>query len=685
MSGSVTDLLGAGGPFAAADPGFAPRAAQQDMADAIAVAIDNGTSLVVEAGTGTGKTFAYLVPALLSGKRVIISTGTKALQDQLFHRDVPQVRKMLRATATVRLLKGRANYLCLQRLEELDDDPRASFSDARMLARVRDWSRHTQGGDRAEVDGVPENAPIWSRVTSTVDNCLGSDCPHFDDCFVFKARRAAQEADVVIVNHHLLLADWVLRQDGFGEVLPGAQTFIIDEAHQLPELAGQYFSITVRSRQLYDLIDDALGECGEASGALGVLDELLPALRRCVQDLRLALPDGARAAWHEVATSAQQPLQALEQALADLLEVLAGLAPRSRGFEQLHARALALAHRLRQVTAPARDESPTADTGTASAGVTDAETGEGAQTGDRDPAAPPASVQWYESNASGFALHATPIDLAPPLRDLWRRSGASWVFTSATLSVNGTFDHFIRQTGLHKPAQLLLDSPFDYPRQTLAYLPPGLPRPGSRDYCERMVDAIVPVLQASGGRAFMLFTSHAALQQAAGLLSGRVDFPLFVHGTAPRAQLLERFVASGNGVLLGAASFWEGVDVPGEQLSCVIIDKLPFAAPDDPVLSARSEAIERAGGSAFAQLMLPNAVIALKQGSGRLIRSLDDRGVLVLCDPRLVTHGYRNTFFRSLPAFPRTHELRDVRHFLAGGDISKADDVLATNVNVAAQ
>lgn len=663
MSRDPAKLLGADGPFAQASADFSPRLAQQDMATAVAQAIDAGEALVVEAGTGTGKTFAYLVPALLSGKRVIISTGTKALQDQLFHRDLPQVRKMLGSTARAHLLKGRSNYLCLQRLEDIDNDARMSLHDRRLLVKVRDWSRRTQTGDRAEVVGVPEKSPIWPRVTSTTENCLGSDCPHFEDCYVVKARRNAQEADMVVVNHHLLLADWVLKQEGFGEVLPGAQAFIIDEAHQLPELAGQFFSVSTRSRQINDLADDALVECGEVSGAIGMLEEPLQLLRRAVQSLRLALPDGARAAWHDVAGQVTEPLATLRAALATLVEVLSTLASRSRGFDNLHARAMAMQVRLAQATAAPGEVVAVEDAEPDDAGDVDTDDDEAGSNDDKRKPVP--SVQWYETTEHGFALHATPIDLAPPLRDLWRRSGASWVFTSATLSVNGKFDHFTRQMGLHEPRQLLLDSPFDYSRQTLLYLPPGLPEPRDRYYCDRLIDAVIPVLEASAGRAFMLFTSHSALQRCAALLAGRVDFPLFVQGSAPRLQLLDQFIASGNGVLLGAATFWEGVDVPGAALSCVIIDKLPFAPPDDPVLSARSEALRRAGHSPFNSLVLPNAVIGLKQGSGRLIRSIEDRGVLVLCDPRLVSKGYRHTFFRSLPPFPRSADIDDVRRFLA--------------------
>jgi ATP-dependent DNA helicase DinG len=631
----VAGLLGADGPFAREVPNFAPREAQQTMAKAVAEAIDQAESLVVEAGTGTGKTFAYLVPALVSGRRVIISTGTKALQDQLFFRDLPRVRSVLDARVKASLLKGRANYLCLYRLDQtVREGSFTSREQAKQLATIRAWSARTRRGDRMELAEVPEESPLWPRVTSTPENCLGSECPFFDDCHVVKARREAAEADIVVVNHHLLLADLALKQEGFGEILPGADAFILDEAHQLPELAGQFFSHSVSARQLTELARDALAEAGAATGATSVLLEPCEALNQAVRELRLAMERlPARGALGAVldAPASAEALQALMHTLEDLADALAGQAERSRGLSNVHERAETLSTRLSRI-----DEHD--------------EEGE---------------VRWYETSTRGFALHATPLDLASPFQGMREATRAAWIHTSATLSVAGDFGHFRQQLGLVDPVEQALESPFDYARQALCYLPEGLPQPREGDYVERVVDALLPVLEASHGRAFLLFTSHRALQRAADLLAERVSWPLFVQGTAPRHQLLEEFRHSGHGVLLGAASFWEGVDVVGEALSVVVIDKLPFAAPDDPVLQARLEAMERAGVNPFMGWQVPSAVIALKQGAGRLIRDVHDRGVLVLCDPRLTTKGYGKLFLASLPPMPRTRALEDVKAFFA--------------------
>ncbi len=636
MDESVEALLGADGPFAREVPGFVPRAVQQAMAAAVAEAIDERHALVAEAGTGTGKTFAYLVPALVSGRRIIVSTGTKALQDQLFHRDLPRVRSVLGARLSTALLKGRANYLCLHRLDQLRKDGRlASREDVAQLGAIHAWSAATASGDRAELAEVPEDSSLWPRVTSTTDNCLGSDCPMFADCFVVRARRAAQEADLVVVNHHLLFADLAIRQEGFGEILPGAHAFILDEAHQIPELAGQFFSISLGMRQLSELAQDTLAECHGVSGALALLQPALEPLVPALRCLRLEferLPAKGAFSVIEGDTAVMRELDALRDALATLADALERHAERSRGLAAVHERALGFAARLAHLLdGSARD-----------------------------------AVHWYELSAHGFMLHATPLDLAGPLRELREQSRAAWIFTSATLSVDRRFDHFARQLGLDDPHTLALDSPFDYARQALAWLPPGLPEPSDPAYTDRVVEAVLPVLEASNGRAFLLFTSHRALRRAAERLEGQVPYPLFVQGTAPRHRLLEGFRASGNGVLLGAASFWEGVDVAGEALSVVVIDKLPFAAPDDPVLVARLDALREAGLNAFTEWQVPNAVIALKQGAGRLIRDINDRGVLVLCDPRLSSKGYGRQFLASLPPMPRTRSLDDVRRFLEG-------------------
>jgi ATP-dependent DNA helicase DinG len=631
----ISALLGADGPFARELPNFAPRAAQQAMARAVQHAIAERETLIAEAGTGTGKTYAYLVPALLSGERVIVSTGTKALQDQLYFRDLPKVRSVLGARLKTALLKGRANYLCLYRLDQTVREG-ASFdrTQASQLAAIRAWSARTRHGDRMELAEVPEESPMWPRVTSTPENCLGVECPFFDDCHVVKARREAQEADLVVVNHHLLFADLALKQEGFGEILPGAQAFILDEAHQVPELAGQFFSQSISARQLTELAQDALGECHGITGAIGVVLEPVEALRDAVRKLRLAmdvLPD--RGPFHllETAQPVREGMHDVREVLAALTDVLASQAERSRGFANAHERAALYSERLDRIVEQADEQ----------------------------------DVRWYETFPRGFALHATPLDLAGPLRALRERAQAAWIHTSATLSVGGHFEHFARQLGLDDPQTLCLESPFDYERQALCYLPPGLPDPGARDYTERVIDAVLPVLHASNGRAFLLFTSHRALRRAAELLEGKVPWPLFVQGTAPRHRLLEDFRASGHGVLLGAASFWEGVDVAGEALSVVVIDKLPFAAPDDPVLQARLDALEQAGINPFMGWQVPSAVIALKQGVGRLIRDVHDRGVLVLCDPRLTGKGYGRLFLSSLPPMPRTKDLGDVQAFFA--------------------
>ena len=628
-------LLGAEGPFARELPNFAPRPAQQEMARAVQHAIEECETLIAEAGTGTGKTYAYLVPAMLSGQRVIISTGTKALQDQLFFRDLPKVRSVLGARLKTALLKGRANYLCLYRLDQTVREG-ASFDrqQGAQLAAIRAWSARTRRGDRMELAEVPEDSPLWLRVTSTPENCLGVECPFYGDCHVVTARREAQEADLVVVNHHLLFADLALKQEGFGEILPGAQAFILDEAHQIPELAGQFFSQSISARQLTELAQDALAECSGVTGAIGLMLEPIEALQDAVRKLRLALdPLPTRGSFHELLQRDGVPasLRDLGELLSALTDVLASQAERSRGLMNVHERAASLMERLERITEQHSEQ----------------------------------DVRWYELFPRGFSLHATPLDLAAPLRAMRERTFAAWIHTSATLSVAGRFDHFARQLGLDDPQALSLESPFDYARQALCYIPDGLPDPAARDYTERVIDAVMPVLQASNGRAFLLFTSHRALRRAAELLADRVPWPLFVQGSAPRHQLLEEFRASGHGVLLGAASFWEGVDVAGEALSVVVIDKLPFAAPDDPVLQARLEALEQSGINPFMGWQVPAAVIALKQGAGRLIRDVHDRGVLVLCDPRLTTKGYGKLFLASLPPMPRTRELSQVQAFFA--------------------
>ncbi len=649
------DALSTDGRLAAVLPGFHPRGAQQDLAAAVAAAFEDRAVLLAEAGTGTGKTFAYLVPALLSGRRTIISTGTRALQDQLYHRDLPRVRDALGTGLRAALLKGRANYLCRQRLERTRGENRfQSPAQAADFQRIAAWSARTRVGDLAEMESLPEDSPLLPLVTSTADNCLGSECPFWGECFVVQARQRAQEADIVVVNHHLLLADLALKQEGFGEILPGAEAFVVDEAHQLPELAAQFFGEGLSARPLVELARDAVAECRGVDGALAALQEPARALEQATRLLRAAmdvLP--ARGTRPQLLTvpEAVEALEALDAALMALTDALAPLADAAPGLEACQVRARDHRGRLarwRDLDDGGRDDEPAGESG---------------------PAVVPSSdddVRWYELSPRGFRLQRTPLDVSGPLRAHRERSRAAWVFTSATLAVEGRFEHLSRRLGLDEPRTLLVPSPFDWASQALCYLPPGLPEPSSRDYTAAITEAVRPVLEASGGRAFLLFASHRALREAAEALRGG-PWPLFVQGEAPRHLLLQRFRESGNGVLLGAASFREGVDVAGGALSVVVIDKLPFAAPDDPVFEARLEAIRRSGGNPFRDEQVPQAVIALKQGVGRLIRTETDRGVLVLCDPRLLGKGYGKRFLDSLPPLPRTRDAADAAAFFAAG------------------
>jgi ATP-dependent DNA helicase DinG len=630
--------LAAGGPLSRHLPGFRPRSVQQAMARRVAEALAARTILIAESGTGTGKTFAYLVPALLSGLKVLVSTGTRHLQDQLFHRDLPMVRAALGRPVTVALLKGRANYLCLYRLERHTAPGLGLEAQAvAPLEAVRRFAAATRSGDLAEAQGLPEDAPIWPLVTSTADNCLGSRCPHYEVCFVNRARRTALAADVVVVNHHLFFADLALREEGFGQLLPGVEAVIFDEAHQLPEIAAQFFGVSLSSHQLVLLARDVLAEAREEKRVAAGLAEAVRRLEQAVARVRAALTGAGRTAagearredWARVADDAtlREALDALDAALAGLDQALIPAATQSEGLANAQRRAADLAERLAFFRSTPSDY-----------------------------------VAWFEAGARGFSLHLTPLTLAATFR-AHTQARKAWIFTSATLAVGGRFEHFQSQLGLEAAETALWPSPYDFSRQALLYLPEGLPEPSAADYTERMLEAVLPVLEASRGRAFVLFTSHRALARAAAWLAGRLDYPLLVQGEAPRAELLARFRALGNAVLLGTGSFWEGVDVRGEALSCVIIDKLPFAVPDDPVRRARLERLAEAGGNAFLEVQLPEAVIALKQGAGRLIRDETDRGVLVLCDPRLLTRGYGRVFLESLPPMPRTRRLEDVQAF----------------------
>ena len=643
------------GPLAKAIPGFAPRPQQIEMAAHIAATLKKNGVRVAEAGTGTGKTYAYLVPALRSGLKTIISTGTRALQDQLYHRDLPRVREALGTGLRSALLKGRANYLCLYRMNQAKGDAQfTSPAQASQFQRIVAWSGRTRAGDMAELEGLADDSPLLPLVTSTVDNCLGSDCPFWEECFVVQARQRAQAADLVVVNHHLLLADLALKQEGFGEILPGAQAFVIDEAHQLPELAASFFGEGFGMRQIQELARDCLAECKQTTGALAVLQAPVRVLEQALRELRAAMealpPRGTR---YRALTlpAVADGFDVLADSLAALEPALEPLAGASPGFEACLARVRELGERLGRWR----------DGGMASDAFADELTDEAALA---RTAARGGEVYWYELSPRGFRCQRTPLDVSAPLRQHREQSRAAWVFTSATLAVGGGFQHLGRKLGLFDPDTLLEPSPFDWPRQALCYLPRDLPEPNTREFGAAMLAAVRPVLEASGGRAFLLFASHRALREAAQALRG-APWPLFVQGEAPKAELLQRFRESGNGVLLGSASFREGVDVAGDALSVVVVDKLPFAAPDDPVFEARLEAVRRSGGNPFRDEQLPQAVIALKQAVGRLIRTESDRGVLVLCDPRLTGKSYGRVFMDSLPDFTVTRSLQEVQAFFA--------------------
>ncbi|NEX20065.1 ATP-dependent DNA helicase [Thiorhodococcus mannitoliphagus] len=640
----MTDLgqvLGPGGLLASEVPGFSHRSQQQAMAERIAAIMEDGGVLICEAGTGTGKTYAYLVPALLSGRKVLISTGTRNLQDQLFHRDLPLIRKTLNVPVTTALLKGRANYLCRHRLRLAQEDLGGLDLGLRgHLKQVVDWSKGTKRGDIAELP-IPEDAVVWPLVTSTTDNCLGQDCEDWQACHLVHARRQAQEADVVVVNHHLFCADLALKDEGFGEILPGADCFVLDEAHQLPEIATNFFGISLSGRQLQDLARDTDLEIKKEASDAADLRERTARLKRAAQDVRARLGDhDRRGPWHELAQDAelQRALESVERRLQALITGLAASAGRGKGLDAAHERAKDLLERLSSLTAP--------------------ET--------------PDSVRWFETQGRGFRLHQTPLEVADLFRDQIGRKRSAWVFTSATLAVGHGFDHFARQLGIEDAETDLWDSPFDYPNQALWFVPRGLPQPSEPDYNRSVLDLACEIIGYSRGRAFLLFTSHRALRETAAGLEGRIQYPILVQGTAPRAELVERFRQLGNAVLLGTSSFWEGVDVRGDALSCVLIDRLPFASPGDPVLSARIDALRQQGGNPFRDHQLPRAVIALKQGAGRLIRGNEDRGVLVVCDPRLLSRSYGYTFLDSLPAMARTRDIAVVKAFFEGPDTDLA-------------
>ncbi len=615
------------------------------MAKAIANAITNQQTLIAEAGTGTGKTFAYLVPSLLWGGKVIISTGTKNLQDQLYLRDIPTVRRALSAPVSVALLKGRANYVCHFHLERtLQNGRMTSREDVGYLREISRFVKTTSSGDKAELSKVPETAPVWNLVTSTRDTCMGAECQYYQDCFVMKARKEAQQADVVVVNHHLFFADVALKDTGVAELLPSANTVIFDEAHQLPETATLFFGDTISTSQILELCRDVLAEGLSHARDGADWPATVTTVERAARDLRLTFPqDSIRLAVNQIASSSPffPALETLKDQLDGMIAVLQKQAERAETIEQCRVRALEIAMRLEAWNKP----------------VGEVIIGQ-------------ESVLWVEAFSSSLQLHRTPLSIAPIFNKQREGTARSWIFTSATLAVKNDFNHYSAQMGLwDEPAQSW-PSPFDYGNQGLLYVPENLPQPNALEYTDAVIDAALPVIEAAGGGAFLLCTTIRAVNRAAERLRDEfakrnLPFPLMVQGEAGRTELLDRFRAAGNAVLIGSQSFWEGVDVRGDALSVVIIDKLPFSPPDDPVLAARIEALEKKGMNGFMHHQLPAAIINLKQGAGRLIRDESDRGVLMICDPRLISKPYGKRIWQSLPPFKRTRELSVVREFFA--------------------
>jgi len=627
-------VLSEKGRLATAVPGFVARAQQTELAVAIMQAIEQKTTLVAEAGTGTGKTYAYLIPCLLSGKKAVISTATKTLQDQLFQKDLPVLMRALGLSVRMQNLKGRANYICRYRVELHAEEGRfISPQCGHDMLYVREKLPQLTEGDRGELPEISENSPVWPYVTSTVENCLGNECEHYQTCFLIKARKRALEADVVVINHHLYFADSRLKEEGFGELLPGVDVVVFDEAHQLADIASNFHGERVGTRQLRDLMDDMLREWPILDLANQPLKQLSLNLDEITEQLLKTLPPfEERLGWEQV-TRNQMFMTAWNTLLSLFDELLQCFSDANveelPGFLKCKTRLTEL-HALLRSFAQAK----------------------------------PDHIRWVERFKQSIVFHSTPYDIADAFRILLERQSCAYVFTSATLTMASSFDCFTAPLGLTQAKTLLLPSPFDFKQQALLYLPRGLPDPKDSGYYDALLSRALPVINACGGRCFFLFTSHRALKQVAALLVNRINYPLLIQGEEAKPILLARFRQLGNAVLLGTATFWEGVDVKGDALSCVIIDKLPFASPNDPVTRGKMAYLKSRGLSGFDELSLPEAVLALKQGVGRLIRDVSDRGVLMIADPRLTSREYGRRIFASLPEMRKTRDEQTVLTFI---------------------
>lgn len=615
--------------------GFRPRKAQLAMAQAVGKSVKFATPVVVEAGTGTGKTFAYLVPALLSGKKTIISTGSKNLQDQLFNRDLPTIQKALKYKGKIALLKGRANYLCLERLEQVTAmgvlGDKSVLSD---LKKISKWQNSSKTGDLSECITIAEDSPILPQLVSTTESCLGSDCPHFKDCYVVQARRKAMEADVVVVNHHLFCADMAVKETGFGELIPEAELVIFDEAHQLPDIASQYFGQSLSSRQLFDLCKDTNIVYRTELKDVAQLGKASDHLMKVVQDFRLLMGGEGqiRGNLRDLFRDKKvvDGLVKVSENIDFLSEVVKKSLGRSDTLDKIF-------ERLAEVKVQLKKLMDTTVTG---------------------------YCYWYEANGRSFGLHITPLMVADKFGEQLKNQQIGWVFTSATLEVGGSFEHFCQRLGIKNAEQLVLQSPFDYQNQSLLCVPRYLPDTNKAHTLTALGQLLKPVIEANKGRCFLLCTSYYMMRGLADFLREQSSLNVLLQGETSKGRLLEKFVKEDNAVLVATQSFWEGIDVRGDALSLVIIDKLPFTSPDEPLLKARMEDCKLQGGDPFNDIQIPEAVITLKQGVGRLIRDVTDRGVVIICDSRLVMRNYGQTFLKSLPPSKRTRDLGAVIQFL---------------------
>lgn len=615
-------------------PGYAPREEQIQMASAVAKSFEDKSSLMVEAGTGTGKTYAYLVPALKSKGKVIVSTGTKNLQEQLYLRDLPLIKKALSSHKSVALLKGRANYLCLYRLGQ--NTRQNNFLDSSTLAElalIKKWSTTTKSGDIGELDSIPEDASALPFVTSTVDNCLGRDCPDYEDCYLVKARKLALESDVVVVNHHLFFADLSLKDIGFGELIPEAEAIVFDEAHQIPDIATEYFGENVSGRQIQDLCRDIEVTQKTALKDAAQLSKAAEKLKSTVAEFRLFFPEQPQKGnWlqqlrrNEIAEHCVK----IKDAMDIVYEVFKVHLGREKTLDALFEKLATARSRFKIM-------------------LNDTQSG---------------MSLWYETTPKHIVLHATPLDVAEKFSAIMEQQKRAWVFTSATMAVGKDFSHFQRQLGLDSAKALILSSPFDYQKQAMLCVPRYLPDAHMREKRAALIDIAKQFIEASGGGCFLLFTSHAMMRQVAKDLEEQIDNPLLVQGVTSKRELLQQFISNDDAVLLATGAFWEGVDVRGDKLTCVIIDKLPFASPDDPLLQAKMDERKKKGENPFASMQIPQAVITLKQGAGRLIRDTSDFGVLVICDHRLVNKDYGSVFLDSLPNMQRTRSVDTALEFL---------------------